>query len=192
MTNQLIAAIGLAAIILSACSAQTSETSGEVSSIKPDMNDCLRTVLTLDEGTWDYMGVIARLDGTYRTFETTSTHAAAGDDIWSSSSSGGDISEDYSGETEYHKLVGTWLRPYEDGEAKDEGGVEFTSCTGPDEEGRYAFTLKYNMPLQDGSPIYVTNKTWRSEHGSHFHEEHVDETGRLRARRSGVYTPAKD
>ncbi len=68
-------------------------------------------------------------------------------------------------------------------------GVKYTACSGPDKEGRYLIKMEYSEPFDETSRIYVKNETWRSEHGSHFNEDHRDETGRLVARRSGVLTP---
>lgn len=154
-----------------------------------DITSCVRTVLKLDEGTWAYMGTIARGNGKFRTFATTSEHASAGTDTWSFRSYGGDMGGDYSGEISYSKLVGTSLIPLEDNKLMEDDAIKYTSCTGPDAEGRYQVSTEYRLPHMDERFLAVKNIGWFSEHGSYYAEDIFDDTGRILSRRSGVNTP---
>ncbi len=179
------------AVILTACNNSTAQQAVMPEQSSADLANCIRTVLTLDEGTWDYMGTIARMNGKFRTYQTTSIHASAGENKWSARSFGGDVGEDYSNVTHYVHLSGTRLIPLEDGTPNEAAALDYKSCSGPDTEGRYEFEFEYSEPFDDDSRLIIKNQTWRSAHGSHFTEDIFDETGRLRARRSGVYTPTK-
>ena len=155
-----------------------------------DIASCVRTVLTLDEGRWAYMGTIARGNGKFRTYATTSVHTAVGPDTWAMKSFGGDVGGDEeTAEIGYVKLVGASVIPVENDVLNEEGAIEYTSCVGPDAEGRYEATLKYTLPHNDGSKLTVNNLTWFSEHGSYFVEDLIHESGHVIARRSGVNTP---
>lgn len=152
---------------------------------------CMQTIMKLDEGRWDYMGTIAQLGGRFRTYAATSVHATAGPDMWSSKAFGGDFGGDESSaDISYVKRVGTAMIPLTDGKLNEAESVNYTSCLGPDPEGRYQATTEYKMPNGDGTfdTSYSTN--WYSEHGSYYAEDHYNEEGRIVSRRSGVNKPA--
>jgi len=180
-------------LFTSACQHQ-----GKTAQINANQNEaniapCIRTVMALDEGRWAYMGTIARLNGKFRTYETTSVHAAAGPDMWSSKSFGGDVGGDEeSAEIGYVKLVGTSIVPIEDGELIEAAAVNYLACVGPDAEGRYQATREYKIPNGDGTYDQAKNVSWYSQHGSYFVEDNFNEAGRVVARRSGVNTPIKE
>lgn len=156
-----------------------------------EITSCMRTVMKLDEGRWNYMGTIARLGGTFRTYETTSIHASTGPDTWSSKSFGGDVGgTELAAEAGHIKLVGTSMVPLENGELNLKGAIKYLSCVGPDPEGRYETNIEYSIPNGDGTSDFVKNISWYSEHGSYYVEDHINEEGRVVARRSGVNTPA--
>ena len=90
------------------------------------------------------------------------------------------------------QLVGTAIVPLEDGELNHEGAVNYISCIGPDPEGRYEANIEYKIPNDDGTSDFVKSVSWFSEHGSYYAEDHINEEGRVVARRSGVYTPAEE
>jgi len=172
---------------------QTKTNQTKTNQSETDIASCIRTVLALDEGRWAYMGTIARGNGKFRTYATTSVHTATGPDTWSSKSFGGDVGGDEeSAEIGYVKLVGTSVVPLEDGVLNDEGAVKYTSCVGPDAEGRYEARLEYTLPHDDGSKLDVKNMTWFSEHGSYYAEDIFYKDGRVLARRSGVNTPISE
>lgn len=182
---------GITALMLcNACQPSENTAAPQGMQNEAELISCIQTVLKLDEGQWAYMGTIARGNGKFRTFETTSDHKATGLDTWAFSSSGGDVGEEYSGETSYSKLLGTSLIPIEDDELNEEDAVKFTSCKGPDAEGRYEVTREYGLPHMDERRLTVKNMGWYSEHGSYYAEDIIDDTGRIIARRSGVNTPA--
>ena len=127
-----------ALLILSACQNLTEENASSIKQSEAEIADCVGALMTLDEGKWAYMGTIARGNGKFRTYETTSEHASAGPDMWSARSYGGDIEEtEDTSEMSTMKLVGTSLIPLENSEENQDGAVKYTSCTGPDAEGRY-------------------------------------------------------
>lgn len=178
-----------ASLLITACQNATSISPDKTSQSEVDITSCIQTVLELDEGTWAYMGTIARGNGKFRTFATTSEHSAAGPDRWAFRSYGGDIGEEDGGETSYSKLVGTSLIPVEDDKLVEQDAVKFTSCVGPDAEGRYEVTREYGLPHESERRLSVKNMGWFSEHGSYYAEDIFDDTGRVLARRSGVNTP---
>ncbi|MEL6687192.1 MAG: hypothetical protein AAFP97_06200 [Pseudomonadota bacterium] len=146
--------------------------------------------MALDEGRWAYMGTIARLNGTFRTYEAFSIHAPAGSDRWVGRSFGGDVGgTEETAEPQFQRLIGTSLVPEEDGELVTSSAIKFNSCKGPDQEGRYEAELEYTLASRSGGTEYVDNVSWYSEHGSYFAEDIRNEDGRVVARRSGVNTP---
>jgi len=186
MTSKFVC-LSAALCLVSAC--QSSDQSTSVRS-EAMIADCVRTIMTLDEGQWAYMGTIARLNGKFRTYETTSDHASAGEDLWSARSYGGDGEEtEETAEASLVKLVGTSIIPIEDGELDQDAAVKYTSCHGPDAEGRYEATTEYSLPQGEDSILSVKAMVWQSEHGSYFTEDIFDDAGRVVARRSGVNTP---
>ena len=182
-----ITAIAAALLLTSAC-----KTSSLPAQSDAEISACMRTVLKLDEGRWNYMGTIGRLNGTFRTYETTSIHAAAGEDMWSSKSFGGDVGgTEADAEIGYIKMVGTTLVPLEDGVLNREGAIQYKSCVGPDPEGRYEAHIEYKISHDDMSDS-VKSVSWFSKHGSYYAEDHTNEQGQVVARRSGVYTPVEE
>jgi len=156
-----------------------------------DLSECIRTVMTLDEGRWNYMGTIARLDGGFRTYQTTSIHQSEGDNLWSNRSFGGDVGGDEaSAQASFVTLQGNAIVPIMDGKPNRQAAVEYKSCTGPDAEGRYEVHTQYKLPNPDGTFDTAKNVSWYSEHGSYYAEDHFNEENRIVARRSGVNTPA--
>lgn len=182
--------IASAALLLASSHQNTSIAAPKkTSQSEAELTSCIRTVMTLDEGTWAYMGTIARLNGKFRTYETTSMHSLAGPDTWSARSYGGDVSEEDSDEISIYKLVGAFVIPVENGSLNKEAAIKYTSCVGPDAAGRYETTQEYSLPQSDGSTLKSKNLSWYSEHGSYYVEDVMDESGRVVARRSGVNTP---
>jgi hypothetical protein len=184
--------IGL--LVLSACNESALENAATERPVQTqaELTDCVRKALKLDEGRWDYMGTIARGNGMFRTYETTSVHKSAGEDMWSHKAFGGDVGGDEaSAEAGVVRLVGASVIPVEYGELNEDEAVTYTSCTGPDQEGRYETTMEYTLPHNDGSKLSVKNLTWYSEHGSYYAEDIAYQDGRVIARRSGVNTPAE-
>ena len=111
--------------------------------------------------------------------------------MWSFRSYGGDVEEDEAeAVASISKLVGTSLVPFEDGRLDEQGAVKYTSCFGPDAEGRYEATHEYSLPHVDDRRLSVKSVVWYSEHGSYYAEDIFEDTGRVLARRSGVNTPA--
>jgi len=184
--------IGAAALFMtSAC--QTISAPRLAYQSEPDITSCIRQIMKLDEGRWAYMGTIARLNGTFRTYQTTSLHAAVGADVWSSKAFGGDVGgTEEDAETRTVKLVGASRIPIENGVLQEEQAVRYLSCTGPDSEGRYEARLEYQMTNSDGTIETMKNVSWYSEHGSYYAEDIYNEAGRVVARRSGVNTPASE
>ena len=184
--------IGAAALLaVNAC--QTVSAPKKVNQSEAEIASCIRTVMKLDEGRWNYMGTIARLNGTFRTYETTSVHASAGPDMWSSKAFGGNVGgTEEEAKIGYVKLVGTSIVPIEDGVLQEVAAINYLSCIGPDEEGRYEASLEYKLPNKDGTFDTAKNLTWYSEHGSYFAEDNLNSLGRIVARRSGVNTPAEE
>lgn len=193
MNRSLSLALSLSAIALTACQSQA-QTRQEIPAAQSiaEIETCLRTVMELDEGTWNYMGTNAQFRGTFATYQTTSVHASAGPDTWSNMSYGGDMSPEESNVVSYVRLVGNTLVPLEDGELQEDGRVVYTSCSGPDSAGRYFATLTYDFDIGDGITIYATSESWYSENGSHFQEDLRNEKGRLVGRRSGINYPVTD
>ena len=181
----------IALLVANAC--QTVSTPLETNQDDTSISSCIRTIMKLDEGRWAYMGIIARLDGKFRTYQTTSVHTATGTNTWSSKSFGGDVGgTEETAEIGNVKLVGSMIIPIEGGTLREAEAVKFLSCTGPDVEGRYEASLEYKLPNKDGTFDTAKNVSWYSEHGSYFAEDHYNEAGRVVARRSGVYTPVSE
>jgi len=179
-----------AIFLMTGCQNSTANTPAKSLQNEAKIADCIRAIMTLDEGKWAYMGTIARLNGKFRTYATTSDHASAGTDMWSARSYGGDVEADEeSAETSIVKLVGSSIIPVEDGELNEEAAVKYTSCQGPDAEGRYEATQEYSVPGADDQRLSVKSVIWQSEHGSYYVEDIFDNAGRVVARRSGVNTP---
>jgi len=155
-----------------------------------EIASCIRTVMGLEVGRWNYMGTIGQIRGKFRTYEATFVYAAAGPDTWSFKAFGGDVGGDEeSAETSYTKLVGTSLISLEDSELNEEGAHNVKSCIGPDAEGRYELWQEYKVPNGNGGFTTAKNMTWYSEHGSYYAEDFITEEGRINSRRSGVTTP---
>ncbi len=183
------------AALLAAAACQASSAAGpeKANQSEVEIISCIRTVAALDEGRWNYMGTIAKVWGKFRTYEAISVHAAAGPDMWSYKSFGGDTEvEEADAEVSYSKLVRTSMIPMEDGELKPEEAFKYLSCVGPDPEGRYEAHIEYKMPIGDGKYVTSKNMTWYSEHGSYYAEDIYNVEGRLASRRSGVNTPASE
>ena len=160
-------------------------------SAQSELTDCIRTVMTLDEGRWDYMGTIAMLNGGFRTYEATSIHQAEGDDMWSSKSFGGDVGgEEATAQANIVALQGNTIVPIVDGVPNHQAAIQYKSCVGPDAEGRYEVQTEYMIPNPDGTFDTAKNVSWYSKHGSYYSEDHYNESGRIVSRRSGVNTPA--
>ncbi|QJB69905.1 hypothetical protein [Parasphingorhabdus halotolerans] len=192
MTQKLKAA--LATIIsLSAFSPTLSETVADQSVPADEKGDCIRKIMQLDEGRWEYFGTIATLNGKFRIYRATSVHTQIDTDTWSSQSFGGDTgtSED-SAKPNLVRLVGDRLVPIIDGTLNLSADTHYRSCSGPDPEGRYQAEVEYRIPNGDGTFDTAHNVSWYSEHGSYFTEFHVNEAGRTVARRSGIQRPAED
>ncbi|MEP3889467.1 MAG: hypothetical protein ABJN69_03310 [Hellea sp.] len=187
-------AISITAILLfSAC--QTAGNMAAAQSIKSDEDiaTCIRTVMTLEEGRWNYMGTIAQVYGKFRTYEAVIVNAAAGDDMWSSKAFGGDVGGDEkTAELGYNKLIGTSLVSMDGGVPNEPEAHKIKSCVGPDPEGRYEIKQEYKMPNGKGGYVTAQNMTWYSEHGSYYAEDVYNEDGRITSRRSGVYTPSTE
>jgi len=150
---------------------------------------CIRTVMALEEGRWDYMGTIAQVRGTFRTYEAVFVYASTGPDMWSFKAFGGDVGGDEeTAEESFSQLVGTSIIPVEDGELKEEEAHKILSCVGPDAEGRYEVQQEYKISIGDGAYVTSKNMTWYSEHGSYYAED-IYNDGRISSRRSGVTTP---
>ena len=189
--NLKVCAAAAALLITSAC--QSVSTPATTIQSQAEIASCLRTVMKLDEGRWAYMGTIARLNGTFRTYQTTSIHADAGPDTWSSKSFGGDIADtEETAETGLVKLVGASIIPMEDGVLQEAQAINYLSCIGPDKEGRYEARLEYPLPNGDGTFDTAKNTSWYSEQGSYYAEDIYNTAGRVVARRSGVNTPASE
>jgi hypothetical protein len=180
-----------ATALLFACGCEASVKDAPQDQTEADITTCMRTVLGMDQGRWDYMGTIARLDGKFRTYQATSVHMAMGDDVWASKSFGGDVGgTEEAAEFGQVKLVGASMIPIEEGELQYDAAIQYISCKGPDIEGRYEVELDYKLPNGDGTFDTAKNITWYSEHGSYYAEDIFNEQGRVVARRSGVNTPA--
>jgi hypothetical protein len=184
--------IGAAAALMIVPSQSVAESaSAGASQTEAEITSCIRTVMALEVGRWNYMGTIAQLSGKFRTYEAVFVYAEAEPDMWSFKAFGGDVGGDEeSAEISYNKLVGTSLVPFEDGALNYDGAHKIHSCVGPDEEGRYQILQEYKVP--DGRGAFNTSKnmTWYSEHGSYYAEDFYTQDGRINSRRSGVSTPA--
>lgn len=179
-----------AALMISACQNASVPSAAAEPQTELEIADCVRAIMTLDEGLWAYTGTIARVNGKFRTYVTTSEHKSAGVDMWSARSYGGDVEEDAAtAEASIVKLIGTAITPIEDGVPNPDDAVTYTACRGPDPEGRYEATQRYSLPYTDDKRLSVTSTLWQSAHGSYFAEDIFDDTGRIIARRSGVNTP---
>jgi len=181
----------LAISVLQACQEIGSDTPQQAQQSEAEIADCVRNIMELDEGRWAYMGTIARRNGKFRTYETTSEHERVGPDTWSTRSFGGDVEvEEADAEASLSRLVGTALIPLEDDALNEEDAVNYTYCQGPDAEGRYEAKQEYRVPYSEDTWLTAKSVVWYSEHGSYYAEDIFDETGRIIARRSGVNTPA--
>lgn len=178
-------------LFTSAC--ETNFTPNDVNQSEAEIISCMWTVLKLDEGRWNYMGTIARLNGKFRTYQATSVHDALSNDMWASKSFGGDVGGTEE-EAEFGRvqLVGASIVPIEEGVLQYDGAIQYLSCNGPDAEGRYEVELKYKLPNGDGTFDIAKNITWYSEHGSYYAEDIFNQKGRVVARRSGVNTPVSE
>lgn len=187
-------AIGVTAtLFMSACQATENTATAQTNQSEADIATCIRTVMALEEGRWNYMGTIAQVYGKFRTYEAVIVNAASGDDTWSSKAFGGDVGGDEeNAELGYNKLIGTSLVSMEDGVPNVPEAHNIKSCVGPDAEGRYEIKQEYKMPNGQGGYVTSLNMTWYSEHGSYYAEDIYNEDGRIISRRSGVYTPATE
>lgn len=179
--------------VLCACVEGNSERGDTEQESTGDLSACILKTMELDEGRWEYVGTIARLDGGVRTYETTSVHFANGDGTWASKSFGGDVGgTEEAAEIGIVTLEGNSIVPIIDGVADVDAAIEIVSCKGPDPEGRYEVQKTYKLPIEDGGFDYVTNISWYGQSGSYFAEDHRNADGRVVARRSGVYMPASE
>ena len=187
-------AIGVTAILfMSACQTQENTATVQTVQSEAEIATCIRTVMALEEGRWNYMGTIGQVYGKFRTYEAVIVNAAAGVDTWSSKAFGGDVGGDEaSAELGYNKLIGTSLVSMEDGVPNEPEAHKIKSCIGPDPEGRYEIKQEYKMPNGEGGYVTSQNMTWYSEHGSYYAEDIYNEDGRIMSRRSGVYTPVTE
>jgi len=177
-----------AILFLFAC--QSTGNAAAKSQSDTEIANCIRTVMALEEGRWNYMGTIAQVYGKFRTYEAVIVNAEAGEDMWSSKAFGGDFGGDEaSAELGYNKLIGTSLVSTDDGAPNHAEAHVIKSCVGPDPEGRYEIKQDYKMPNGKGGYVTARNMTWYSEHGSYYAEDIYNEDGRIQSRRSGVYTP---
>ena len=151
---------------------------------------CLGKVMQLKLGTWDYTGVIARMNGSFRTYVTRSVHGKSNDGTLTFQSFGGDV---YDESISYSRLVASRMLPVIEG-VQQQTGIQFTSCSGPDIEGRYFTSSEYTLPPEEGdtSIFYVKAASTFSKSGSYFSEDIVDDTGRIIAQRAGVTLPVTD
>ncbi|MEO0464617.1 MAG: hypothetical protein AAF127_15930 [Pseudomonadota bacterium] len=178
---------------LCACAEGNAENDATDLGASDDLSTCILKTMELDEGRWEYVGTIARLDGGVRTYETTSVHFANGDGTWASKSFGGDVGgTEEAAEIGIVTLEGNSIVPIIDGVADVDAAIEVVSCKGPDPEGRYEVQKTYKLPIEDGGFDYVTNISWYGQSGSYFAEDHRNADGRVVARRSGVYMPASE
>lgn len=186
--------IGTATLLaVTACQASFAAAPQSTKQSDAEIASCIRTVMNLEVGRWNYMGTIARVWGKFRTYEAITVNAAAGPDMWSNKTFGGDVDiNEADAELSYSKLVGTRVIPMEDGRLVEAEAYKYLSCVGPDPEGRYETRVEYKMPIGDGKYVTSQNMTWRSEHGSYYAEDIYNVEGRLASRRSGVYTPATE
>ncbi|MEP3889124.1 MAG: hypothetical protein ABJN69_01580 [Hellea sp.] len=177
-------------IMITACQSMAQTTFSKNSQSDEEIANCIRTVMALEVGRWNYMGTIAQIRGKFRTYEAIFVYAEAGPDMWSFKAFGGDVGGDEnSAEVSYTKLVGTTLFSVENGELTDEGAHKVSSCVGPDAEGRYELHQNYKVSSGEGTYSTSKNMTWYSEHGSYYAEDFFAEDGRVTSRRSGVNTP---
>lgn len=191
MTKKLLTCVAVI-LMTTACQTIAETAPAKNNQTNEEIASCIRTVMALEVGRWNYMGTIAQIRGKFRTYEAIFVHAEAGPDMWSFKAFGGDVGGDEtSAEVSYTKLVGTTLFSVEDGELTDEGAHKVLSCVGPDAEGRYELHQEYKVPSGDGSFATSKNMTWYSEHGSYYAEDFYTEDGRVNSRRSGVNTPFK-
>ena len=191
MRNIQKTAFATAAFLTTACASVGEQTLANTTQPEAEFESCIRTIMQLDEGTWNYMGTIARLSGGFGPYQTTSVHSSAGPDTWSNQSFGGDVEGD-EGDKNYVRLVGNAIIPLVDGKLQHENKLLYTSCEGPDAEGRYASTVEYSMALEDGTRLNAKSTNWASDRGSYYAEFLTDQTGRIVARRSGVTWPVEE
>jgi len=179
-----------AALTVAACGGQSEPGIAIENTNSIDLSSCIRTVMNLDQGRWNYVGAIARVNGTVREYRATSVHEARGEDLWSSKSFGGDVggTEDAADIT-LVTLDGNRIVPIEDDQFDEDAALDFQSCEGPDPEGRYQAEIEYKIPVGDGSFDFVKNVSWYGQQGTYFAEDHFNAEGRIIARRSGVYLP---
>ena len=176
---------------MGACSHTGSLAGVEHAQGEAEIASCIRTIMALEQGRWNYMGTIGQTRGKFRTYEATIVNAAVGPDTWSSKAFGGDVGGDEaSADIGHNKLIGTALVSMEDGEPNEAEAHQIESCVGPDAEGRYEIKQTYKMPNGSGGYVTSQNMTWYSEFGSYYAEDIRNEDGRIMSRRSGVYTPA--
>lgn len=181
-----------AILMTSACQSVAETAPTQKTQSDEEIASCIRTVMALEVGRWNYMGTIAQIRGKFRTYEAIFVHAQTAPDTWSFKAFGGDVGGDEaSAEVSYTKLVGTTLFSVEDGELSEDGAHKILSCKGPDAEGRYEVHQEYKITNSDGSFVTGKNMTWYSEHGSYYAEDFYTEDGRVNSRRSGVNTPLK-
>ncbi len=189
--------VSVAICLVGCVSTTASELSGE--NISPiyvetpsaeNMNACLADVMQMKLGTWDYTGVIARMNGTFRTYVTRSVHGETSDGTLSFQSFGGDVYDD---SISYSRLVGTQMLPVIDG-VQQKTGIQFISCTGPDAEGRYFTSSEYTLPEEEGDTekFSVKAASTYSSSGSYYSEDIYTESGRIIAQRAGVTLPVKE
>lgn len=63
-----------AALTVAACGGQSEPGIAIENTNSIDLSSCIRTVMNLDQGRWNYVGAIARVNGTVREYRATSVH----------------------------------------------------------------------------------------------------------------------
>ena len=190
MKSRLYAPAILAAILLPAC-ASTSANTAPPASVAADLEPCLIQAQDMMVGTWDYMSVIERISGGYRTWGTRSVHGKTADGLYTSRSFGGDMEAGAGDEIEYERVSGNQILPVEDGTDQTDRARTFLTCTGPDDVGRIKTTSVYEFPFdEEGTEmLYAENYSSFSAGGTFFFEEVRNEDGEIVARVSGTTTP---
>ena len=177
----------LVALSLSACATQAEPA---VSNPDVDLNACLKQVMSLMEGKFDYTGVNARISGGYNTFITQSTHDPRPDGSWAYTSFGGDMDAP---STSIVRLVGNQIRTRPDEDGASEAARTFSKCEGPNQVGRITTRSTYELPPVESDPqtLSVDIIALYGEEGAYFTETISDELGNIVAYRSGVSVPTE-
>lgn len=186
-----IAGVSAFCALLSACATPV-ENTADTNLTDADLEACITQAQNMMVGTWDYVSIIERISGGYRTFSTRSIHYAPKDALYSSRAFGGDIEEsEEDSELEYERIAGNQIFQVVDGEDQIDRARTFLTCEDPDDVGRIKTTSTYQFPLdEEGSEMLTANNySSFSDTGTFFFEEILDENGEIIARVSGVTTP---